>query len=307
MKYIGLMNISFQQINAFLAVAKHMNMTKAAESIYVTQPLLSQKISALEDEIGVQLFTRKQRRLLITPAGQYLYENWSSIINSIEDNVETARLIQEREEKSINISFCYGISIQKMIKIVNCLREKNPNLKITCQSMEIFQMRNELLEHRTDIAIAPNYDLDNFEGSIQHVPILDCRIKTIVGKAHPLAERNSLDWSDLKDRNILCQPASKTGGYERCITNICQLYGFTPRLVQCNNIFSATSQMMLGDGILVGVFAPVAVDDINCVTFEMPNSTIPLMLAYHINASEKVYKFLDKNMNTWKAMFSKQE
>lgn len=294
MNYVGLMNINLQQIHAFLAVANYMNMTKAAEAIHVSQPLLSQKISSLEYDTGIQLFTRSNRSLRITPAGEYLYKQWSDIIKSIEDTVEAARMIQNQDEPGINISFCFGISTQNAIQIMQRLRSEFPELQFSFQMSEIFKMRNELLEHKIDMAVAPNYDQGSFGGCIRHVTIKERKIRVVVANSHPLAQKERLEWEDLKDCNILCQPASQTGGYEKCISNLCQAHGFMPNYVQCNNFFSSTSRMMLGDGILVGVLAPLGDFSEDCVQFEMDETAIPIVMSYVSSCSPALLSFIEK-------------
>lgn len=303
MKYIGLMNISFHQIQSFIAVAKYMNMTNAAEYIHVTQPLLSQKISSLEEAIGITLFTRSKKKLRITPAGKYLYEHWSNIIQEIEDNVGNAHKIQDNDKNSIEIGFCFGIPVQTTVKIVETLRSVFRELIMNFKLMEIFQIRNNLIDHKIDVAIAPNYDPDNNTGNIQHTTIKDCSISVVVSKAHDLAQKKEIEWTDLKNYSILCQPASQTGGYEKYISNICLKHGFTPNFLQCENIFSATARMALGDGILVGVLSPLYEFETNYTVFKMEEYKIPIELSYYANPNNKLADFINRSKILLEAFF----
>ena len=185
--------ITERHLRVFYEVCKHMNMTKAAEAIHVSQPLLSQKISSLEYDTGIRLFTRSNRTLKITPAGQYLYEHWNNIIKSIEDTVEAAQMIQKQDEKGVNISFCFGISTQIEIQIMQRVRREFPDLQFSFQMSEIFKMRNELLEQKTDVAVAPNYDQGSLGGSIRHVTIAERNVRVVVASSHPLAKKDRLE------------------------------------------------------------------------------------------------------------------
>ena len=295
MNYIGLLNINFHQIQSFIAVVKYMNMTKAAESLHVTQPLISQKICSLEDEIGVQLFTRYKRKLQITPAGKYLYEKWSNIIQEIEDNVGKARKIQDNDKNSINIGFCFGIPVQDTVKIVKALHIAFPELIFNPKLIEIFNIRNELIDHKIDVAISSNYDLDSNIGSIQHTTIKECSISIVVSTTHELAKKNEIKWTDLKNYNIFCQPASQTGGYERSISSICKNYGFSPNFVQCDNIFSATANMELGNGVLVGVLSPLYESESNYKVFKMEDSRIPIVISYNADPNDELLSFINRS------------
>lgn len=66
------MNISFRQLEYFTAVAEWLSFRAAADACFVTQPGLSAQLKDLERLLGVQLFERSQRTVLLTPAGETL-------------------------------------------------------------------------------------------------------------------------------------------------------------------------------------------------------------------------------------------
>ncbi len=61
--------MDLKQLQYFLAVAKHLNFSRAAEALYISQPTLSYQIAELEKELGTQLFIRDRRKVFLTPAG----------------------------------------------------------------------------------------------------------------------------------------------------------------------------------------------------------------------------------------------
>lgn len=73
--------MDFKQIEAFISVAKLKSFSKAANSIYLSQPTISSHISALEKELNVQLFDRNSKEVNLTPAGKCFLDYATDIIN----------------------------------------------------------------------------------------------------------------------------------------------------------------------------------------------------------------------------------
>ena len=75
MKHINLFNIKLNHMQIFLTVTEYESFTIAAEKLHLTQPFVSKSISHLEEELGLYLFIRGNRKFQITPAGRQLYQD----------------------------------------------------------------------------------------------------------------------------------------------------------------------------------------------------------------------------------------
>jgi DNA-binding transcriptional LysR family regulator len=74
--------MDFKQIEAFISVAKQKSFSKAASSIFISQPTISSHILSLEKELNIQLFDRNSKEVNLTPAGKYLLDYAVDIINT---------------------------------------------------------------------------------------------------------------------------------------------------------------------------------------------------------------------------------
>ena len=86
-------------LRAFEAAARHLSFTKAAEELFVTQAAISHQIKALEDYLGVELFIRRNRKLLLTDEGQ-LY--WPKIRDIFEKLVNATEQVKAQSCKCWN-------------------------------------------------------------------------------------------------------------------------------------------------------------------------------------------------------------
>ena len=66
--------MNFSQIKCFLAAAECLSFTRAADRLYLSQPVLSRQIASMEDELGIELFIREKKSIRLTPAGEVLAE-----------------------------------------------------------------------------------------------------------------------------------------------------------------------------------------------------------------------------------------
>jgi DNA-binding transcriptional LysR family regulator len=82
--------IELQQLKYFVAVAEHLNFSKAAEELFVTQPLLSQQIVALEQLVGSRLFQRSTKGVSLTPAGRLFLTEARRILDKTDEAVRAA-------------------------------------------------------------------------------------------------------------------------------------------------------------------------------------------------------------------------
>ena len=87
--------MEIHQLRYFCAIVKQGTFTRAAESVYVAQPSLSQQILKLEDELGGKLFYRLPRAARLTPLGEFFLPRALAILQGIRDSKTGARKIIE--------------------------------------------------------------------------------------------------------------------------------------------------------------------------------------------------------------------
>lgn len=92
------------KLTIFYHTAKHLNTTKAAEILRLSQPAISKSIKELEKGLGITLFDREKGRLMLTPAGKYLLEQSEELIYNpqiqISAESETKRSIFREKDKT---------------------------------------------------------------------------------------------------------------------------------------------------------------------------------------------------------------
>lgn len=99
-----------RQIKYFITVVECNSFTEAAEQCYISQSAISQQIRALEDDIGVKLIKRENRKFYLTDAGEYFYRYGKELLNRAEEIKRETYNIGKNNKLQLKIGYlnCYG-------------------------------------------------------------------------------------------------------------------------------------------------------------------------------------------------------
>ena len=126
--------IETRLLQYFLTVAQELNITKAAEALYITQPTLSKQMMELEQQLGKQLFIRGKRRLTLTEEGEYLRDRAREILDLL-DNTESAFHTQEQTLRGhITIGCGETIAMDKIAEIMAGFHNRHPDVQFHTHS-----------------------------------------------------------------------------------------------------------------------------------------------------------------------------
>lgn len=95
MSITGAHDLSLRQLQYVVAVAETLGFHRAAERCHVSQPTLSAQVQQLESVLGVQLFERDRRRVLLTPAGEKVVDRARRVLVEVEDLLAVVRSVQD--------------------------------------------------------------------------------------------------------------------------------------------------------------------------------------------------------------------
>ncbi|WP_440651700.1 LysR family transcriptional regulator [Cysteiniphilum sp. 19S12-1] len=96
--------MNIRDLEYIIAVAKHKNFNKAAQECFVSQPALSMQIKKLEDELGVAIFERFQKSVLVTAIGQQIIDKAQSLLTIAQDIRDLAAMHNKTEDLLFKIA-----------------------------------------------------------------------------------------------------------------------------------------------------------------------------------------------------------
>jgi LysR family glycine cleavage system transcriptional activator len=139
---------SLDLIRGFEAAARNLSFTKAAAEMFITQSAVSRQVKALEEQLGIELFTRRYRAIALTEAGQTLYRAVSEAMRLIADT--TAALSEAPGGKFLTVSCTVGFASLWLVPNLAAFREACPaiDLRIAANNKML-----DLERERIEVAI----------------------------------------------------------------------------------------------------------------------------------------------------------
>jgi len=141
------------RLKVFRVVARHLNFSRAAEELLLTQPAVTQQIKALEDEYGVPLFDRSGGRITLTPAGMSLLP-YAEKLKAISDEAyEVVSSAAGSHAGKLALGASQTIGQYLLPTLVAAFLRENPRVAITAVSGNTDEMLEALAAHRIQLAM----------------------------------------------------------------------------------------------------------------------------------------------------------
>jgi len=145
--------MELRHLRYFVAVAEAGSLTvAAARKLHTSQPSLSRQIRDLEDEVGVQLLTRRARGIELTPAGRAFLEHASLVLSQVEAATEAARRIARPAKPCFSMGFLTGHELTWMPEALRILRDELPNIDVMISSQYSPVLADGLSKGKIDAA-----------------------------------------------------------------------------------------------------------------------------------------------------------
>ena len=150
---------SLRQLRYFVAIARELNFTRAAEACFVGQSTLSAGLKELEDGLGVRLVERDRQNVAITPVGLEILDRAKAILAASEDLVEYADAAGKPMAGTIRLGVIPTIAPFLLPNVLPDIRMRFPGLKIALREDLTANLLIRLAEHQLDfILIALPYE-----------------------------------------------------------------------------------------------------------------------------------------------------
>src|SRR6185312_12462726 len=193
-------NVSLRQLEYAVAVADALGFHKAAAKCHVSQPSLSAQVKQLEGVLGVALFERDKRRVLVTGAGEALVARARRVLVEVEDLAAAAERLRDPFAGTMRIGVIPTIAPYLLPDVTPGLAKKWPKLKLVFREEKTADVVRDLAEGRLDAGlVALEADL----GDLAHETVAKDPFVVAMPKGHPLAKKGRVGVADLDREDVL--------------------------------------------------------------------------------------------------------
>lgn len=242
------------QIQCFLKAAKNLNFTDSAAEMYISQPAFSHNISTLEEEWGVALFVRNNKRkdTALTPAGAIMYEGMKNLRDHFDTLLQKAQSIHQGKTGTLRIGLIGADRIdERTLVLFDRFQEKYPGVDLLLRRGSHSELIQWLYNRNVDISFSLKIDVMDKEW-LDYQTLYSMESVLILNANHPLANKEGLSLSDFKDETFVNVSAKESPILNAMLKQECERAGFTPHVVDAPDINAQTLYLESGKGVAVG-------------------------------------------------------
>lgn len=217
--------MNFQSLVYFKTVAELQHYTKAASTLFITQPALSKAIHNLEVELGVTLFQKEGRNVTLTPSGAVFYEYVKRAVDEINNGMKAVQHRADVERNIIFVSALFSNYTEFLPEKIAQFRKMNPTYRFRIEYKYTSIIVNDVLQGNSELGLCSNLSPDDPAlCSLDRRVIHKEPVGLIVGKNHPFAHRSSVSVEDLRDERFIVYIRSFRGT-NQMLYDLCSPYG----------------------------------------------------------------------------------
>jgi DNA-binding transcriptional LysR family regulator len=235
--------MEIRQLKAFLAIAEAKTFTAGARRVNVTQAAISMQIRQLEDEVGLQLFTRTPRKVILTEAGEYLLERARKILREHDAAVAEIAEVAGAEYGRLRIGTASGtFAMNQLPEIMKGLKAKFPKSELVISSGTSERLVDRLMHGELDTAFV-SLPVDNL--NITTESLFSDEIVAIAHPKHLLAKEKYISAATLAGENLIL--GERGGNTRRMIDEFFHAANVRPNIAMELSRQEAINRMVAND------------------------------------------------------------
>ena len=272
--------MNYNKLRYFYEAGRTLNLTRAAQDLYISQPALSKHIADLERDLGVQLFVRTNRNLVLTRGGQALMKECGRIFDGEEEIYRRVRSAAAEESGSLELAFMGIDAAYRIPDFLSQLGETWPNITVNTRRLNWDLVYDAVESGTADVGLKLS-SCESYPEHIGRCVLQESRVAAVLPAGHPLAGKGPIEVEQLKDENFVFLTKDESVIPHDHALRLCRDAGFTPNIVASYpNVETVVMMVRAGAGVaLLSPFAPLGgLSGVSCVSLtRSPDVSLDLL------------------------------
>ncbi|MBD2234727.1 LysR family transcriptional regulator [Phormidium tenue] len=233
--------MKLEQLRVFLAVAEHLHFTRAADSLYITQPAVSASIQTLEEEYGVKLFHRIGRHIELTDAGEMLQIEAQKILDQVELTAQGLRELNDLQRGGLKVGSSLTVGNYWLPHKISHFKQQYPGISIHCTIANAEEIVSGTVSGLFDLGLVTGEVKASLSQNLSVSMIGQDVVTIVVGQSHAWFGRDRISLAEITDTAwIMREPGS---GSRYMFERSLQGWGVDPSTLEIALILT-TSEMI---------------------------------------------------------------
>lgn len=193
-------DFTVHQLSVFRTVARCLSYTKAAEALYLSQPAVSQQVKALEQVLGLPLFARSGRGIMLTPAGQEFQRHIERLLDLFAETAPVVQEIRALERGELQVGASNSAGTYVVPPLLGAFHARYPRIHVTLTVSNRRSIEELLVNRELDMVVM---SLVEREEHFVVEFLMAYELVVVAAPSHHLAKHSALRLRDLQPETFL--------------------------------------------------------------------------------------------------------
>ena len=234
----------FAHLESFVEVARHGNVSRAADALYLTQPAITARLKSLEADLGVELFVRTHRGMKLSDAGRAFLPYAERTLATVDEGRQLIANLREGTTGALVIGAAPAVSTYVLPGVLRSFRARHPHVRLGVRTGHTEEVVEMVLRGEADLGIGrpvqhPEVDL---------IPVFEDEMLLVVNARHPFGTRGKVSLSELAGERLVL--FDRTSSYHELTSSLFRQAGVVPSsTLELDNVEAAKKMVQQGLGV----------------------------------------------------------
>jgi LysR family transcriptional regulator, low CO2-responsive transcriptional regulator len=196
----ALPDFTVHQLKVFRTVGQYLSYTRAAEALYLSQPAVTQQVKTLEQALGLRLFARSGRGIVLTPAGQEFLGHADRILTRLAETTPVVHEIHTLKRGSVVIGASISAGTYVVPPLLGSFHAQHPRIHVTLLVAHRHSIEEDLLTYQIDLGVMGFIERrERFDVEL----LRPYQLLVVASPLHRLVGRATIPLHDLQEETLL--------------------------------------------------------------------------------------------------------